>query len=76
MDDDGIPNTPEDRLIVAAKIIERASMLGISTDDIVIDPSAVQRTLLPMMRAGTSPNRDHVVECQHPMDYDLLEAWK
>ena len=38
MDDDGIPPTPEKRLAVAAKIIERAGKLGIATEDIVIDP--------------------------------------
>ncbi len=38
MDDDGIPATPEARLKVAAKIIERANKMGIPTEDIVIDP--------------------------------------
>ena len=38
MDDDGIPETPEKRLGVAAKIIERAGKLGIGPEDIVIDP--------------------------------------
>jgi 5-methyltetrahydrofolate--homocysteine methyltransferase len=38
MDDDGIPATPEERLVVAAKIIERAAKLGIPPEDIVIDP--------------------------------------
>ncbi len=38
MDDDGIPPTPEARLAVASKIIERAGKLGIRPDDIVIDP--------------------------------------
>jgi 5-methyltetrahydrofolate--homocysteine methyltransferase len=38
MDDDGIPETPEKRLVVAAKIIERAGKLGIGPEDIVIDP--------------------------------------
>jgi 5-methyltetrahydrofolate--homocysteine methyltransferase len=38
MDDDGIPATPEKRLGVAAKIIERAGKLGIGPEDIVIDP--------------------------------------
>lgn len=41
MDDDGIPETPEDRLKVAAKIIERAGKLGIGPEDIVIDPLAL-----------------------------------
>jgi 5-methyltetrahydrofolate--homocysteine methyltransferase len=38
MDDDGIPPTPEARLKVADKIIERACKLGIPVEDIVIDP--------------------------------------
>jgi 5-methyltetrahydrofolate--homocysteine methyltransferase len=38
MDDDGIPATPEARLKVADKIIERAGKLGIPVEDIVIDP--------------------------------------
>jgi 5-methyltetrahydrofolate--homocysteine methyltransferase len=38
MDDDGIPETPEKRLGVAAKIVERADKLGIGPEDIVIDP--------------------------------------
>jgi 5-methyltetrahydrofolate--homocysteine methyltransferase len=41
MDDDGIPETPEKRLAVAAKIIERAGKEGISPEDIVIDPLAL-----------------------------------
>jgi 5-methyltetrahydrofolate--homocysteine methyltransferase len=41
MDDDGIPLTPEDRLKVAARIIERAGQLGIDPADIVIDPLAM-----------------------------------
>lgn len=41
MDDDGIPATPDDRLKVAAKIIERADQYGISADRIVIDPLAL-----------------------------------
>jgi 5-methyltetrahydrofolate--homocysteine methyltransferase len=41
MDDSGIPATPEARLQVAAKIIERAGKLGIPTQDIVIDPLAL-----------------------------------
>jgi 5-methyltetrahydrofolate--homocysteine methyltransferase len=41
MDDDGIPETPEQRLAVAAKIIERAGTLGIPLEDIVIDPLAL-----------------------------------
>ena len=41
MDDDGIPTSAEHRLSVAAKIIERASKLGIPIEDIVIDPLAL-----------------------------------
>jgi 5-methyltetrahydrofolate--homocysteine methyltransferase len=41
MDDDGIPETPEQRLAVASKIIERAGKLGISPTDIAIDPLAL-----------------------------------
>jgi 5-methyltetrahydrofolate--homocysteine methyltransferase len=38
MDDGGIPNDPEVRLSIAEKIIERATKLGIPTEDLVIDP--------------------------------------
>ncbi len=38
MDDDGIPNNAETRIAIAEKILERAAKLGISADDIVIDP--------------------------------------
>jgi len=38
MDDDGIPATPEKRLAVAGKIIERAGRLGIPPENVVIDP--------------------------------------
>jgi 5-methyltetrahydrofolate--homocysteine methyltransferase len=38
MDDDGIPTTAEGRFAVAGKIIERAGKLGISPEDIAIDP--------------------------------------
>ena len=41
MDDDGIPPTPDDRFMVAAKIIDRAAKLGIPIEDIVIDPLAL-----------------------------------
>jgi 5-methyltetrahydrofolate--homocysteine methyltransferase len=37
MDDDGIPETPEKRLAVAKKIIERAAGHGIPREDILID---------------------------------------
>ena len=38
MDDNGIPATAEERLAVAEKIIERAARIGISIEDIIIDP--------------------------------------
>ena len=38
LDDNGIPETPEQRLAVAAKIIERAGKLGIGAEDVIIDP--------------------------------------
>jgi 5-methyltetrahydrofolate--homocysteine methyltransferase len=38
MDDNGIPTDPEVRLKIAAKILERAAKLGISADNVVIDP--------------------------------------
>jgi 5-methyltetrahydrofolate--homocysteine methyltransferase len=37
MDDDGIPEVPEQRLAVATKIVERAEALGIPRQDIAID---------------------------------------
>ena len=41
MDDNGIPATPEERLTVADKIVERAAKLGIPLEDLVIDPLAL-----------------------------------
>ena len=41
MDDDGIPTTPEERVAVAEKIIERAAKYDIPFEDIVIDPLAM-----------------------------------
>jgi 5-methyltetrahydrofolate--homocysteine methyltransferase len=41
MDDNGIPGTPEARLAVASRIIERAGKLGIAVENIVIDPLAL-----------------------------------
>jgi 5-methyltetrahydrofolate--homocysteine methyltransferase len=38
MDDNGIPKTAEERLSVAEKILERAAKLGISSEDVIIDP--------------------------------------
>ena len=37
MDDDGIPETPEARLAVAKKIVDRAAQHGIPAEDILID---------------------------------------
>jgi len=37
MDDEGIPTTPERRLAVARKIVERAEEMGIPREDVVID---------------------------------------
>jgi 5-methyltetrahydrofolate--homocysteine methyltransferase len=39
--DDGIPATAEERLAAAAKIIERATKIGIPIEDIIIDPLAM-----------------------------------
>lgn len=41
MGDDGIPETPEARLVVAVRIIERAGQLGIPPENLVIDPLAL-----------------------------------
>ncbi len=41
MDNDGIPPTAEDRLKVAAKMIDRADKMGISADRLIIDPLAL-----------------------------------
>ena len=38
MDDNGIPKTAEERVVVAEKILERAARLGIPTEDVIIDP--------------------------------------
>ena len=38
MDNNGIPATAEERLAVAARIIERATGMGIPIEDIIIDP--------------------------------------
>ncbi len=38
MDDNGIPKTPEERVAVAEKILERAAQLGIPAEDVIIDP--------------------------------------
>ena len=41
MDDDGIPKTVEKRLDITRKIIDRATDMGISLEDIIIDPLAL-----------------------------------
>ena len=41
MDSNGIPDTAEKRLAVAANIIERATRLGIPLEDVIIDPLAM-----------------------------------
>lgn len=38
MDDGGIPSTPEARLAIARRILERATALGIPESDLIIDP--------------------------------------
>jgi 5-methyltetrahydrofolate--homocysteine methyltransferase len=38
MDDNGIPKTAEERVVVAEKILERAVRLGIPAEDVIIDP--------------------------------------
>jgi 5-methyltetrahydrofolate--homocysteine methyltransferase len=53
IDDEGIPATPEKRLAVAAKIVERADKVGIPLEDIVIDPLA--------MTMGADSNAGRVV---------------
>lgn len=50
MDDNGIPESPEGRLKVAANIIERAAQIGIPIEDIVCDPLAL--TMGSDSRAG------------------------
>ncbi|MDX9810976.1 MAG: dihydropteroate synthase [Bacteroidales bacterium] len=41
MDDDGITDDPEKRLLIAEKIIERAVAAGIREEDVIIDPLAM-----------------------------------
>lgn len=41
MDDHGIPASPEERLAVAEKIIERAAQFGIASENVIIDPLAM-----------------------------------
>jgi 5-methyltetrahydrofolate--homocysteine methyltransferase len=52
MDDNGIPKTPQERLAVAAKIIERAGKLGINPEDVVIDPLT--------LTMGSDSNAGHI----------------
>ncbi len=40
MDDDGIPNDSEKRLLIASKIVEHAGAIGIPRENIIIDPLA------------------------------------
>jgi len=58
MDDDGIPPTPDRRLAVARKIVERASALGVPREDILIDCLALtvgadSRAALATVRADS-----------------------
>jgi 5-methyltetrahydrofolate--homocysteine methyltransferase len=53
MDESGIPDTPEQRLQVARKILDRARDYGIDAADVVIDP-----LVLPV---GASPNAARTV---------------
>ncbi len=41
LDDDGITQDPEKRLVIAQKIIERAVRAGIKEEDVIIDPMAM-----------------------------------
>jgi len=62
MDDDGIPATPEARLQAATKIIERAAKLGISPEDVVIDPLAMTMGAEPGAGRTTLETIDLVVQ--------------
>jgi 5-methyltetrahydrofolate--homocysteine methyltransferase len=53
MDESGIPETPDERLQVAKKILDRAQDHGIAPADVVIDP-----LVLPV---GASPNAGRLV---------------
>lgn len=61
MDDNGIPATPDARLQAAAKIIERAASLGISSEDVVIDPLAMTMAADPVSGRTTLDTIDLVV---------------
>jgi 5-methyltetrahydrofolate--homocysteine methyltransferase len=52
MDNDGIPETPDARLRVAGKIIQRATKLGLPLEDLVIDPLA--------LTMGADSNAGHI----------------
>jgi 5-methyltetrahydrofolate--homocysteine methyltransferase len=52
MDNDGIPETPEARLRVAGRIIDRAAKLDIPLEDVVVDPLA--------LTMGADSNAGHV----------------
>jgi 5-methyltetrahydrofolate--homocysteine methyltransferase len=41
MDDGGITNDPEKRLLIAEKILERAVKIGIKEEDVIVDPLAM-----------------------------------
>lgn len=41
LDDDGVPDTPQARLRVAEKILDRAARAGLDTADVIIDPLAL-----------------------------------
>jgi 5-methyltetrahydrofolate--homocysteine methyltransferase len=38
MDENGIPQTPEERMTIAEKILEEAVRMGIAPEDVIIDP--------------------------------------
>lgn len=38
MDDNGIPKTSEERVVIAEKILEEAARIGIPSEDVIIDP--------------------------------------
>ncbi len=53
IDDEGIPESAQRRVEIACKIIERAEGLGISRDDVVIDPLALSVAASPQAAAVT-----------------------
>jgi 5-methyltetrahydrofolate--homocysteine methyltransferase len=62
MNDDGIPTTPQARLQAAAKIIERAAKLGISSEDVIIDPLAMTMAVDPAAGQTTLKTIELVVK--------------